>query len=159
MGKAHSAAGVLILMLTTFSISETSATDIKTDLQSCTTLDCGATVLQGQINRTDRCCGFLGLAVPFVTQVYAGKNECLRLRVIKPSVPTLIVAVAPGTRRAWRANLLSILTNDNEEGWFTVQVSQRSGTATNGDFTFKYSRYAAANPNCASPTAPLSNNF
>jgi hypothetical protein len=160
MSRSRAIFYVLIATQVPLSVSPAASTELKTPLQTCTIGDCGATVLRGQINRTDRCCGFFGLAVPFVTQVYAGKNECLRLHVAnQAALNTVMVAVAPGTRRAWRGDVLKIKTNDNEEGWFTVQVSQATGTATNGEFVLKYSRYAAANPNCASATPPLPSNF
>ena len=143
-----------------------SAAELNTTLQTCTTADCGATVLQGRVNRSDRCCGFAGLSMPWVVQVYANKNECLRLHVTSQAQNTELVAVAPGTQRAWRNDnsnlaacpncpLLKIVTVDNEEGWFLVQVNQAAGKGVNGEFTLKYARYNAGNPNCSPPTHPL----
>jgi len=143
-----------------------SAAELKTPLQSCTTANCGATLLYGRINKSDRCCGFQ-LSMPWVAQLYANKNECLRLHVTgQTAANTEMVAIAPGTQRAWRNDssniqpcptcpLLKIRTNANEEGWFLVQVNQSAGARQDAEFVLRYARYAATNPNCSAPTPPL----
>jgi hypothetical protein len=140
--------------------------ELRTSLQTCTTPDCGATVLQARINKSDRAGGFANLPIPWVAQLYANKNECLRLHVTAQNSNTELVAIAPGTQRAWRNDnsghppcrtcpLLKIRTNENEEGWFLVQVHETSGGAINAGFTLHYARYGANNPNCNASTQPL----
>jgi len=153
------------LLLSAFAAS---AAELNTPLRTCTTADCQATILLGRLNKSDRCCGFANLPMPWVVQLYANKNECLRLHVTAQATGTNteLVAIAPGTQRAWRNDnsniaacttcpLLKIKTGTNEEGWFLVQVNQNNGVAVNGGFTLRYSRYAATNPNCTAPTPPL----
>jgi hypothetical protein len=145
-----------------------SSAELSTPLRTCTLADCQATVLLGRLNKSDRCCGFDNKTLPWVVQLYANKNECLRLRITQQTANTNteLVAIAPGTQRAWRNDnsgiapcptcpLLKIRSNTNEEGWFLVQVNPNNGFPINGQFTLKYARYAATNPNCASPTSPL----
>ena len=139
---------------------DASAAELKTPQRSCTAADCGATVLFGRLNKSDRCCGFANLSMPWVVQLYANKSECLRLHITQKSGNVELVAIAPGTQRAWRNGasagpLLKIRSNANEEGWFLVEVNQSAGLAGNSEFTLKYSRYAAGNPNCATPSSPL----
>ena len=114
----------------------------------------------GRLNKSDRCCGFANLSMPWVAQLYANKNECLRLHITTQTGSNELVAIAPGTRRAWRNGaaggpLLKIRTSASENGWFLVQVNQAAGTPGNSEFILRHARYAATNPNCASPSAPL----
>jgi hypothetical protein len=142
------------------------AAELKAPLQTCTTADCGATVLVGRINKSDRCCGFANLGLPWVAQLYAGKNECLRIHVTAQAENTELVAVAPKSQRAWRNDtsglaacpncpLLKIRTLASEQGWFLIQVNQAAGAALDGEFTLTYARYAALNPNCSPATPAL----
>jgi hypothetical protein len=78
-----------------------SAAELKTPRQTCTAPDCGATVLFGRLNKSDRCCGFANLSIPWVAQLYAYKSECLRLHVTaQPPRPNwwrlLPAPLAPG---------------------------------------------------------------
>jgi hypothetical protein len=146
--------------------SGASAAELKTPLQSCTAPNCGATLLYGRINKSDRCCGFQ-LSMPWVAQLYANKNECLRLHVTaQGSANTELVAIAPGTQRAWRNDnsniqpcptcpLLKIRTSANEEGWFVVQVNESTGRRQDSEFLLRYARYPASNPNCSAHNGPL----
>jgi hypothetical protein len=139
---------------------DVSAAELKTPQRSCTAADCGATVLFGRLNKSDRCCGFANLAMPWVVQLYANKSECLRLHITAKVGNVELVAIAPGTQRAWRNGaaagpLLKIRSNANEEGWFLVEVNESAGIAGNSEFTLKYARYVAGNVNCNSPTSPL----
>jgi len=157
------------LMLSPSGVTTASAAELKTALQSCTAANCGATVLMGRVNRSERCCGFSNFSMPWVVQLYANPNECLRLHVTSQGAAnTELVAVAPGTGRAWRNDssnvapcptcpLLKIRTTTNESGWFLVQVNQTAGAAADAEFILRYARYAASNPNCAAPTGPLPN--
>jgi hypothetical protein len=157
------------LMLLPTGVTSASAAELKTQKQTCTATNCGATVLIGRINRSQRCCGFANISMPWVAQLYANPNECLRLHVTSQgSANTELVAIAPGTGRAWRNDssnvspcptcpLLKIRTTTNENGWFLVQVNQTAGAAGDAEFVLRYARYAAGNPNCASPTGALPN--
>jgi hypothetical protein len=156
---------ILVLIGTALAFAgQCAAAELKTPLQQCTQPDCGATVIVGRINRSDAE-GIANLQIPWAAQIFALKNECLRLRVTAQTSDTELVVVAPGTQRAWRSDgsggdcptcpLLKIRTFNNESGWFLVQVNETSGGAVNGDFTLKFARYAASNPNCNSPSTPL----
>jgi hypothetical protein len=152
----------------TFFTFGSSAAELNTPRRTCTTADCQATIIAGRLNKSDRCCGFDNKPLPWVVQLYANKGECLRLHVTAqaPNTDTELVAIAPGTQRAWRNDnsgiaacttcpLLKIRTNVNEEGWFLVQVNSNTGAPINGGFSLAYARYAATNPNCAAPTPQL----
>ena len=143
---------------------DASAAELKVPL--CTTQDCGPMVLVGRLNKSDRCCGFQNLSMPWVAQVYANKNECLWLRVTEQGSDSEIVVVAPATARAWRNDsskdpacktcpLLKIITSAQEAGWFLVQVNQNQGAALDAEFTLEYGRYKSNNPICSSPSTPL----
>ena len=167
MSVARMAFLLAAILLLSLSYRPASADELKTPVETCTTADCGATVLDGRINRSDRCCGFANLQIPWVAQLYAGANECLRLHVTaQTTANTVLTAVAPSTQRAWRNDnssvqpcpscaLLKIRTAANEAGWFLVQVNQSGGGPLNAEFALRYARYAATNPNCAAPTPPL----
>jgi hypothetical protein len=155
--------------ITLLSMSLTaSAGELRTEVQGCTTPECGATVLSGQLNKSDRCCGFANLPIPWTVQLYARPNDCLRLRVTSQPANTELVAIAPASRRTWRNDnsgiapcptcpLLVIRPSAIEEGWFFVQVNQTLGAPVTGNFVLKYARYAPGNPNCApaTPVVPL----
>ena len=157
------------MILSLSGVTDTSAAELKTPKQTCTAANCGATVLIGRVNRSQRCCGFANMPMPWVAQLYANTNECLRLHVTSQGAAnTELVAIAPGTGRAWRNDssnvspcptcpLLKIRTTTNENGWFLVQVNQTAGVATDAEFVLRYARYAAGNPNCANPTGVLPN--
>ena len=157
------------LMLSLSGVTTASAAELKTPKQTCTAANCGATILIGRVNRSQRCCGFTNFSMPWVAQLYANPNECLRLHVTSQGAAnTELVAVAPGTGRAWRNDssnvspcptcpLLKIRTTTNENGWFLVQVNQTAGASVDAEFVLRYARYAATNPNCAAPTVPLQN--
>jgi hypothetical protein len=161
-------AALLIAFGSLFPMSAAGAAELSTSLQTCITADCGATALAGRINKSDRCCGFDNKALPWVIQLFASKSECLRLHVTAQAAntDTELVAIAPGTQRAWRNDnsglaacttcpLLKIRTGINEGGWFLVQVNSNSGAPIDGAFTLRYARYKASNPNCNPPTQPL----
>jgi hypothetical protein len=140
-------------------VSGSSAAELSTVRQTCTTANCGATVLYGRLNKSDRCCGFDNLTLPWVVQVYAAAGECLRLHVTQKVGNVELVAIAPGSHRAWRngaaSPLLKIRTAQGEAGWFLVQVNDAAGDPRDANFTLRYARYAATNPNCNAPSARL----
>jgi hypothetical protein len=156
------AAALAVFATTLFGLlaSGSSAAELSTVRQTCTTANCGATVLYGRLNKSDRCCGFDNLTLPWIVQVYAAAGECLRLHVTQKTGNVELVAIAPGSHRAWRNGaaagpLLKIRTAQGEAGWFLVQVNDAAGDPRDSNFTLRYARYAATNPNCNAPSAPL----
>jgi hypothetical protein len=175
LALTSSICGIAVALL--FTTVHVSATELSAPVRTCITADCQATVLGGWLNKsglpynpavTEWHGVFVDLPMPWVVQVFAGPNECLRLRVTSQAagINTELVAIAPVTRRVWRNDssgiagcttcpLLKIRTNANESGWFLVQVNSSTGAAVNGAFTVSYARYAASNANCQTPSPPL----
>jgi hypothetical protein len=139
------------------------AGELMADLNTCTTLDCNATTIPGFVNGWTAG-GNLNTG-PWVGQVFAAANECLRLRVTaQGSLNTEMVVIAAsgnfyrndnsGIAPCANCPLIKFRTG-SVGGWHTVQISQASGTSASGAFKLSYGRYNNANPNCASPTPPV----
>ena len=159
-------ATILVAAAVTATTVVAAATEIRTKPRACATPNCFATVVQGTVGRTERSGGFLNNSVPFVVQVQAGPKECLRLEVIAQSADLEMVVLSPKPGRVWRNDnskaagcktcpLLKIVTEADEQGWFTVQIGTPPGFGSQSSFSLSYGRYAAANPNCAKPSRVL----
>ncbi len=123
------------------------ASSLLTDpLSSCTTINCGAMTLPGNVRQQ----------VPFVVQVFAAEGECLRLDVTMASADLAMVvsSVDPlfyyyNDDRATGANRpLLMIDPVDATGWHTVHINHYSGDAIDASFTLRYGRYPAGSVNC-----------
>lgn len=147
------------------SLSVTFATELTTDKATCTTLNCAASTIQGRFGKSERCCGFANYSLPWVANVFAGANECLRLHVTSQSTDSEMVVLSPAGTDVWRSNngggtcptcpQLRIFTGVAQAGWYTVQIGQPDGVGLEGTFVLRYGRYPSTNPNCGRFSAPL----
>jgi hypothetical protein len=121
---------------------------------TCTTADCGATILNGTIK------AFGPSAGKWTGEFFAGANECLRVFVFSQFADLQTAVVAPnGTtyRDDDGGGALRPLVKINptpNNGWYTVSIGRFAGAASTGNFSLAYSRHNAGNPNCANPTVP-----
>jgi hypothetical protein len=105
-----------------------------------------------------------GDSVPFIIQVFAEPNECLRIDVFNESADQEIVLVSP-SGAVWRNddrasgdNRPLITAATDVKGYYTVQINQFTGNQainTGQIFSFAYGRYVLGNPgNCFNPAGP-----
>ena len=132
-------------------------------VDSCTTLNCRATVLSGTIKSTTRSAG------KWVAEFYSGGNECVRIHVTssdgdnQPGIPAFdleATVVTPGggvfqdDDGAERFRPLIKMNGSPDRGWYTVSIGHWNGEPIDGNFTLAYGRYNLNNPNCSLPTPP-----
>lgn len=136
-----------------------SATQLSTPtVGTCTGQNCASVLLKGNTFVTE------GRTLPFVAQLFAGKNQCLRIETTQQTADLRIVVVAPNGvvynnddgGSCSLCSLVKILTG-SQSGYYTVQLAQYGGVPVESNFTIQYGRYNAANPNCSGPTAPQMN--
>jgi hypothetical protein len=127
-------------------------------LQTCTTANCGARVINGSYQQDS-----LNNANPFVIQVFAYANECLRIDVTSQAADLEAVLVSPNgivyrnddrTPGIDFRPLLKV-TPTPVRGWYTLQISKFNGGQPFADFIFSYGRYNSTNPNCFGFTVPF----
>lgn len=133
---------------------------------SCTTINCGATILHANITSSSTNPG--GSVEPFIVQVHSSPQYCLRLDVFNQTAGANLemVLVAPdGT--VWRNDNRSgsdtrplIVVPSGVQGWYTVHISPTRGTisppGSHLSADLAYGRYTSTtNPNCANPTEPM----
>ena len=100
------------------------------------------------------------VAGPWVAEIFASQQQCLRLDVTQENVNTEIVAVSPSglvfrnDDRSAADQRPLVKVNGTERGFYTVQVSTSAGDAVESDFVLAFGRYNLNNPNCAQPTQP-----
>jgi hypothetical protein len=94
--------------------------------------------------------------------VFAQPGDCVRLDVASQGGDLLMVVRAPdGTvfRNDDRPGDLRPLVKINSapnNGWYSVSLARFAGVAADNNFVLLYGRYNGGNPNCSSPTPPLS---
>jgi hypothetical protein len=170
-GEHRFAAAALIAAALMLPISANAGT-IEGARQTCTTINCNATILPGTLNKHEwNLSGGSTATIPrigagsWVMSVRAGLNECLRLDIVKQGTYMELVVVSPsaviwrnerrgGTTGCVECPLVKI-SNTNQSGYYVVQVNHRTGYATDAGFSLAYGRYNSGNPNCAAPTPPL----
>jgi hypothetical protein len=138
------------------------AGELMPELNTCTAPDCGATVIRGFVNGFTQT-GFPNVA-PWVVQIFAARNECLRLRVIEQATDTELIVVA-ASLKAYRNDNGKVapcpkcplvkLRTGGVGGWHTVQVNQAEGAVVGSAFKLSFGRYNKDNPNCSPPTKPV----
>jgi hypothetical protein len=128
---------------------------------TCITANCSSLRIPGTVF------AFGPSAGQFVISVFATPGQCVRLDLISPPHPApdmeLVVIAPNGTvyrnddrnGALDRRPLVKIGSAPNN-GWYTVRVGQFAGVATETNVVLMYGRYNAGNPNCATPTGPLS---
>lgn len=123
---------------------------------TCTTINCNAAVTSGTYHY-----GPFENSNPFILQIYAEPNECLRVDVTSQNADLEAVLVSPeGT--VWRNDDRIIQTDlrplikvtPNVKGWYTLQISKYNGVAPYAIFTVEHGRYNQGNPNCAGGITP-----
>lgn len=103
----------------------------------------------------------------FVFSAFASPGECVRFDLISPPHPapdmeTVVIAPDGSVFRnddrngALDRRPLVKIASAPQNGWYTVRVGQFSGAGTETNVVMMYGRYANGNPNCATPTLPLS---
>lgn len=96
---------------------------------------------------------------PFVVEVAANANECLRIAVTFQEADLEAVLVEPGGR-IWKDDdggpgtqpLIKAITS--KKGWHILTLSHFNGAAVNADFAVTIQRLAPTNAACAGPTPP-----
>ncbi len=127
---------------------------------TCTTALCGAQTISGTVGAVVKPGTTLDLVTaPFVIEVYAQPNDCLRLEVTVMEDDLAMTLVAPSIFGVWQDDDSGGLNKPRIEvnglpsaGWYTLTVSIWDGFPIDADFTLKYGRYNLDNPNCSSPT-------
>ncbi len=130
-------------------------------VNTCTTLNCGSVRLDGTVTGERNGVN----AVPWVVELYAQPRECVRIAITAESQDLETVVVAPngavfrnddGFVAPCTVCPVVKIGNAPNFGWYTVSVSQFNGAPVETNFTMFYGRYSSGNPNCSSPTPPLS---
>lgn len=125
---------------------------------TCTTLNCNAVVLNGISQRNA-----FGDSVPFILEVFADVNQCLRLDVTSQASGTdMEIALLSPSGAYWKDDDTNgsrplITARADVRGYYTVQINQFNGAQPVNSlqlFTLAYGLYAPGNPgNCPAPTA------
>ena len=156
LNRSHVLGAALLAASTTLAPAGLAGAATINDLSvsTCTSANCSTDSIAGSITTHG------GFAIPWVIQVGANAGECLRLATTVTSSDLEIVAVSP-SGRVFRnddgggGSLSLVKIAPAEAGWYTVQVSQFSGTPVAENFVMRYGRYtSASNPNCSTPTPP-----
>jgi hypothetical protein len=126
-------------------------------VDNCTTTNCGAVFLNGISQRNA-----FGDSVPFVAQLFADVNQCMRLDVPSQTADREIVLISP-SGAIWRNDDFNslrplIMARADVKGYYTGQINYYNGAQpldTVQLFTLAYGLYAPNTPNnCPSPTTP-----
>ncbi|MGQ0622791.1 MAG: hypothetical protein ACT4QA_23285 [Panacagrimonas sp.] len=150
----HSVAAVLLA--STPLLAHAGAGLIDRTVDNTNTLNAGAQIVNGRyVTPNDS----RQTAIPWVTPIFAGANECVRIQFTNQANDLEAVLVATDGR-AWRdddggGSLLPLLkVQTTTAGWYTLAVANFAGAAGNGDFTFSYGRFNSSSANCSGATAP-----
>jgi hypothetical protein len=119
--------------------------------KSCGTLNCNSLRIKGTVLLSGN------HALPWVAQIAARRDECLRIDVTAQGTDLEAVLIAPDGSRIWRNDNRSssdlkplIITYAVPQyGWYTLQLSHAAGSPVNADFTLYFGRYLVNDqPNC-----------
>lgn len=155
--KSSLLASSFLAALGILSAGQADATNLFNPNVSTTTVIDGASIeLDGTLNDT------FSNAQPWVAELYVGAGECARFFVTTTAFDAKLTVITPNGaifRDDDSGGSLRPLVEINGApvpGWYTVQVAQFSGQPQNANFALKYGRYNFNNPNCGTPTSPLS---
>jgi len=142
--------------------SQARAADLVFDggVDSCTTLNCGAVVLNGIAVKNA-----FGDSVSFTSEVFSDVGNCIRLDVTAQSSDMQIVLVSP-SGSVWRNDdrvsgdhRPLITARADVKGYYTVQINYYGGNQTINTgqwFTLAYGRYVPGTAaNCPAASSPL----
>jgi len=155
MPKAISISTIAVLLGAAALAAPASAAQLVPQRQTCTTLNCNALELPGQIN------SHLGnLANPWVAQFAGQANSCLRFHVTAQSRDLAMSVVAPDgtvfTNNAGGAPCPAcprVVITAVSTGFYTVVINTTTGAPAEGTFTLRAGAYNNNNAtNCANPT-------
>lgn len=127
-------------------------------LNTCTTLNCSAVVLNGISQRNA-----FGDSVPFILEVFADANQCLRLDVTSQSADMEIALISP-SGAFWKNDDFNgtrplITARANVKGYYTLQINHFNGAPPVNSlqlFTLAFGTYAPGTAvNCPVATAPI----
>jgi len=136
--------------------SQAAATDLyDPSVSTTTTLNGSAVTLSGTLNDTN------GNPDPWTAELFADANECVRLLVTSTDFDAKITVLAPDgsayrdDNSGGQHRPLVRIASTPVRGWYTVHVAHFSGLPTIANFTLKYGRYNAGNPNCDGAPGPI----
>jgi len=155
--KSSLIASSFLAALGILSAGQADATNLFNPVVSTTTVIDGASIeLDGTLNDT------FSNAQPWVAELFVGVGECARFFVTTTAFDAKLTVLTPNGaifRDDDSGGSLRPLVEINGapvSGWYTVQVAGFSGQPQNANFALKYGRYNFNNPNCGTPTGPLS---
>jgi hypothetical protein len=128
-------------------------------VSTCQGLNCSSIVLGGTLFAVGS-----GSAGQWVQEVFAGAGQCVRLQVLNSGIDLAMTVVAPngaiyendqGGGSCFNCPTVKI-GSAPKTGWYSVNIAQYLGNPAEGSFTLAYGVYPRGNPNCSSPTPPLS---
>jgi hypothetical protein len=137
---------------------------------TCTTLNCGAVRIDGVVRLARAANETAGGEVrPWVMEIFANPNQCLRAHVIAQDADLEAVLVAPngnvfrnddsGLTGCLTCPLLKVNpTPGPNRGFYTLQISHFAGSPVTANFVLMYGLYNLGNPNCSAPTLPTATN-
>lgn len=127
-------------------------------LSTCTDINCQSARVQGMVLSKG------AVAANFTFNVYAEAGECLRFDVIaQTGIDFETVVIAPngsvyrnddGSPSCLTCPLVKIDPAPNT-GYYAVRLAHYGGLAYSGTLFLQYGRYPTGNPNCSTPTPPL----
>jgi len=97
---------------------------------------------------------------PFLIELFANANDCLRIAVTTQQTDLEATLVGPNGA-TWKDddgggnNLPLIKAQTVTRGWHILRISHFAGSSVNADFTAVISRSARTSLNCTPPTTPL----
>jgi hypothetical protein len=147
----------LLIVLSLLPVTALAGSLIYDPYNTCTSINCSSQSIHGTYHSDS-----LGDRDPFILQIYSFGDECVRLDVTNETHDLEMVLISP-TGRIWRNDdraypdnrrpLIKAITDVS--GWYTLQISHYTGADVIADFTLRYGRYNAGNPNCSSVTPPV----
>jgi hypothetical protein len=122
-------------------------------ISTCATPNCDAVRIDGTVENR-----------PWIIEIYANAQQCLRAHVTAEGADLEAVLIAPngtvyrnddsGLSPCANCPLIKVNPTPNTS-WYTLNINHFAGTAVTANFTLMYARYNLGNANCANPTPSL----